>query len=296
MGNRLDKSISRIVSDVDACIARVLTATVLENQANENVPEAITRVREEGQELLAQLKEKTKLGSESYRFGQIAKELTKVREILVGIETERVLSFRRDRQKTDAIFENKLQQATNEIGSPSHGLLEDLSGLFHDPFKPPTVTSLNLAHEIRGKVSVIQRRIKVLKRPILGVLLSWKPAIAVLLVGLLLVPVMYSRRASAVQKAPVVNAVRVQVNSDAKAVASALKEPGKSSLEHGIGAIQQISSIVSTVPKVLTGCSLLLALIQYIFVKQRWRQRSIDEFRADLTAASDALKKWRGAQ
>jgi hypothetical protein len=108
-------------------------------------------------------------------------------------------------------------------------------------------------------------------------------------------PVMYSLRASTVQKAPVVNAVKAQANSDAKAVASALKTPGKSSLEHGIGAIQQISSIVSTVPSVLTGCSLLLALIQYIFIEQRWRKRSINEFRADLAVASDAMKKWLGA-
>jgi hypothetical protein len=235
---------------------------------------------------------KSPSGPESYQFKSIAERLVEARQKLSEVEANRVLPTRRLGGSTTKFYEDKLEAVRELIEQPSIGILSYIKDLANETFKRPSETSLYLLYEIRGRCLIIRRRVVALERPIVGFALSWKPAVLLLVLALLIGPAIYATRAAEARKTPVGEAVKVQLITDRQNVAKALNEPGKSNIERGKGALEQLSNAISIVPKALTGCSLLLALIQYIFIKQRWRQRSLDGLRDDLAIAAETFKNW----
>jgi hypothetical protein len=58
---------------------------------------------------------------------------------------------------------------------------------------------------------------------------------------------------------------------------------------------EHVRKAITLVPNLLVGLALLLSLIQYLFVTQRWRNGGVDGLRKDLLDASKSVKALVGA-
>jgi hypothetical protein len=292
---RLESRLRRVVADLDDCIARIVTAILIERRTGGGVTASdVTRlIRDRGDEALSKVL-RGPSGPEDYRFKSIAEQLVEARATLKRIPSDRVAATRKLNGSTDAIYEDKLESARNDIENSTYGVLTHISDIANATYSIPSVTSLHLLYEIRGKSRIVLRRIRSLERPLRGFVLSYKPAVFLFVVSLIVAPVMYVKRASDNHQTPVATALKTQIDVDRSAFKAALDQPAKSGPERGIAAIGEVSNAVSTLPKALTAVSLLLGLVEYIFLGQRWRQRPISDLRGDLTAAAESVRKWLG--
>lgn len=291
---RLESQIQRILKDIDACIARLLTAIEVERAEKRGIDESTAvarRVRETANDTLTKVL-KTQSGPESYYFKSILEQLVEARRALVEIDVGRVFPTRRLGGSTTNFYEDKLRVVRNNIDQRSIGILDQIKDLANESYSRPSEVSLHLLYELRGKCLMVRRKVTALERPIVGFAFSRTPAVLLLAIALVVATIMYAIRATESHHSTVVVAVKSQLTTDRDRVRKALDEPGKSSIERGKGALDQLSETISVVPKALGALSLLLAFIQYAFLQQRWRQRSIDVLRGDLAAAAESLRDW----
>jgi len=295
--NSLDRKIERIRRDVVVCLTRLLAAVEIDIQkasSRADVRRAVGEVQIRAEDLLKNTLSQMQ-GSSGLRYRWLAEDLLEIDKNLSDIDTERVIITRKQGRSSNDIFEAYVDRALRQIENTTSGVLQCTNELFDETGSDrPSTSSLHFVHEISGKAKIMRRRLKVLRQPVLGWVYSYKFAGVLLLCGLIAIPIGYAYRASTVTGKPAGEAVKTQLAADKTAINRELRQPDKSGVEKTIAVAEHIMKAITLVPNLLVGLALLLSLIQYLFITQRWRQGGVDGFRKDLLNASEGVKKLVG--
>lgn len=189
-------------------------------------------------------------------FKLIKDGLDEIEKILRGIDTKRVLVLRKAGQLTDAIFEKELKRAIEKIDG-TIGILYGINRIFNNHVSHSTEV-LDLTRKIRENTLSMRRELKLVPRPLLRFLRSWKPVVVLLIVGLLgLAAVLFHRSEGG---KPPIQAVTERLQKDTQDLRSAAVQTN--GLDRIVKVTEQLGKMGQLVPTILVALASTLTALK----------------------------------